>query len=125
MRWPRIIFTIAGVVLVPLYFALDAINRRDPPPVTHVEFYYGFVGVALAWQLAFFVIASDPVRFRLMMLPAIAEKLIHVAGMFALYLAGRMSTRQFAVNLPDLLWGILFLIAFVKTRSRGAPAPSL
>jgi hypothetical protein len=45
------------------------ISRNDPPAITHPGFYYGFVSVGLAWQVAFFVIARDPVRFRLMMIP--------------------------------------------------------
>jgi hypothetical protein len=50
-----------------------------------------------------------------MMPLAMAEKFLHVAAMSALSLQGRMSLRQFAFNLPDLLWGVLFVIAFFKT----------
>jgi len=75
----------------------------------------GFLGVALAWQFAFMVIGSDPIRFRLMMLPAMAEKFIHVGGMTVLYLRGRMTAQQLAFNSGDLVLGLLFVIAFVKT----------
>jgi len=51
----------------------DVIGRQDPPAITHPGFYYGFVSVGLAWQVAFLVIARDPVRFRLMMIPAALE----------------------------------------------------
>jgi hypothetical protein len=72
--------------------------------------------VALVWQLAFFVIGSDPVRFRPMMIPAMAEKFVHVAGMGTLYVAGQINAGQLAANLPNLVLGLLFVIAFVKTQ---------
>jgi hypothetical protein len=74
MWFASIVFLIAGVwgmlVLTPLYFMFDFVGRQYPPPVTHPDFYYGFIGVALAWQAAFLVIARDPVRLRPMMVPA-------------------------------------------------------
>lgn len=36
---------------------------------------YGFIGVAAAWQVAFLLIAQDPLRYRLLILPGILEKL--------------------------------------------------
>ena len=78
MKFAKIIFWIAAIwgilVITPLYFLYDTIGRQDPPPITHPGFYYGFAGCALAWQLAFIVIARDPLRFRTMMLPSAFEK---------------------------------------------------
>jgi hypothetical protein len=126
MKFAKVIFWGAGawgvLVLVPLYFALGLIGREQPPPVTHPEYYFGFLGVALVWQFAFFVIGHDPARFRPMMLPAMAEKFVHVGTMAVLYLRGQMNGRQLAFNLPDLVLGVLFVIAFVRTR-RGSTAP--
>jgi hypothetical protein len=45
------------IVLVPLYFLEDRLGRIFPPPLTHPEDFYGFIGVALAWQLAFLTIS--------------------------------------------------------------------
>jgi hypothetical protein len=119
MNFAKITFRIAGawgvLVLVPLYFMIGTIGKQTPPAITHPEFYYGFIGVALVWQLAFFVIGSDPARYRPMMAPAILEKFGHVIAMFVLYLQGSMNLRQLAFNLPDLLLGVLFTISFVKT----------
>lgn len=42
--------------------------------ITRPGFYYGFVGLGLAWQIAFLVIAQDPVKYRLMMIPSMVEK---------------------------------------------------
>jgi hypothetical protein len=81
MRFAKIVFWVAGIwgllVPTPLYFMLDLIGpggRNDPPPITHPGFFYGFVGVGLAWQVAFIIIATNPVRFRPLMIPSILEK---------------------------------------------------
>jgi hypothetical protein len=52
----------------------DIIGRQDPPPITHPAFYYGFVGVGLAWQVAFLIIATNPTRFRPLMVAGMIEK---------------------------------------------------
>ena len=81
MKFAKIVFWIAGIwgflMIMPLYFIFDLIGRQDPPPITHPAFYYGFVGVALVWQLTFIFIARDPLRFRPIMIPAILEKLVY------------------------------------------------
>ncbi len=81
VRFARIVYLVAGIVglieIVPLYFYEAALNRTQPPPITHPEFYYGFVGVTLAWQVAFLVIARDPLRFRPLMPVSWIEKLLY------------------------------------------------
>ncbi len=58
-----------GVLLVaPVYFLFDMAGRLDPPPITHPQFYYGFVGVARVFQFVYFVTGTDPVRYRPMMI---------------------------------------------------------
>jgi hypothetical protein len=78
MTFATRVFLIAGIygllVLLPQYFLEGKHGRDFPPPITHPEYYYGFVGVALAWQIAFFIISRDPVRYRPIMIAAIAEK---------------------------------------------------
>jgi len=71
--------------------------------------------VALAWQVAFLVIAKDPVRFRLMMLPAMVEKFGYVATLTVLYGQGRLALGQFAVCGPDFVLGLLFVASFLRT----------
>ena len=82
MRFARVVFSVAGVwgllVLAPLYFMFDAVGQMYPPPVTHPDFYFGFIGVALAWQVAFLGIGRDPGRLRPMMVPAMLEKFGYV-----------------------------------------------
>jgi hypothetical protein len=119
MRFAKIVFLIAGVwgfvIVTPLYFMYDSIGRQYPPPVTHPDFYYGFLAVTLAWQIAFLVISSDPLRFRPFMLLAMFEKFSYVVTMTALDRAGELQPGQFAVAAPDFLLGILFVVAFLKT----------
>jgi hypothetical protein len=117
VKFARIVFIIAGIwgvlLLTPLYFLFDMINQQDPPPITHPAFFYGFVGVALAWQVAFFIVARDPVRFRPIMIPSILEKLGYGGAVVLLYAQGRMHPQDLAFGLVDLVFVVLFAIAFV------------
>ena len=106
------------LVVPPLYFLFDMIGRQNPPPITHPEFYYGFTIVTLAWQCAFLVIASDPPRFRPLMLPSILEKLGYVATLLILRGQGRIAGSQLAFGGADLLLGLLFTIAYFHSSSR-------
>jgi hypothetical protein len=117
----RIIFIGAGiwgiVVLPPLYFLRDITGRVYPPPVDYPQFFYGFISVALAWQIAFLVIGSNPARFRPLMVPGMIEKFGHVAGLLVLYMQARVSAAAALAAVPDFLLGALFVVAFAKTRA--------
>jgi hypothetical protein len=119
MKFAKIVFWIAAIwgvlVLTPLYFIFDMIGRQDPPPITHPAFYYGFVSVGLAFQVAFIVIAKDPVRLRPMMIPSVLEKFGYGATLLALYLQNRLHPQDLALGGIDVLFGLLFLTAFFKT----------
>lgn len=119
MKFAKVVFWIAGIwgvlVLTPLYFMFDLIGRQDPPPITHPGFYYGFVGAGLAWQLAFFVIALDPVRYRLMMIPSVLEKFGYGTTLLVLYLQQRIHPSDLVFAAVDSLLGVLFLLAFLRT----------
>ncbi|MBM2841568.1 MAG: hypothetical protein HW412_2096, partial [Bacteroidetes bacterium] len=74
-RWVFIISGIYGVIVItPLYFSEADIARDFPPAITHPEHFYGFLGVTLAWQILFLMIAIDPVRYRMMMMASFIEK---------------------------------------------------
>jgi hypothetical protein len=123
MRFAKIVFYIAGVwgllLLIPFYFLFDTIGRQYPPPLTHPDIYYGFLSVTLAWQVAFLTIASNPERFRPIMIAAIVEKLAYIATLVALYAQGRLALGQLlAAGSPDLVLGVLFVFAFLSTRKR-------
>lgn len=121
------VFTVAGVygvlVLVPQYFMEGKVGRDFPPPITHPEHYYGFIGVALAWQILFLIMARDPVRYRLAMIPATLEKVGFGVTTVVLYLQGRLSPIILLGGVLDLIFAFLFLLSFRATaehRNRGA-----
>ena len=119
IRFSRFVFRLAAFVglveIVPLYFSEGVINRMQPPAITHPEFYYGFVGVALAWQFAFLIIAQDPVRYRPIMLPSILEKLGFGGACVVLFALQRLSPSMLAGGIVDLIFAALFAYAYVKT----------
>ena len=122
MKFTKIVFRIAGIwgvlVLTPLYFIFDLIGRNDPPPITHPAFVYGFVGAALAWQIAFFFIATDPVRYRPLMIPSVFEKFSYAVAVIILVMQHRMRASDLIFGGVDLLLGFLFVIAFFRTPRR-------
>lgn len=124
MRFARRVFFAAGVygllVLAPQYFLESRIGRDFPPPITHPENFYGFIGVALAWQVLFLIIARDPVRYRPAMLPGALEKFAFGGAVGVLYLQGRVAGATAGFGLADLTLGLLFLEAFRRT-SRATP----
>jgi len=99
-------------VLAPQYLLEGELGRQYPPPVTHPELYYGFVGVALAWQLAFLVISRDVVKYRLLMLPAAVEKLVFPGAVYPLWAAGRAAPPSVFFASIDLVLGVLFVVAW-------------
>jgi len=124
MKFAKIVFTTAGVwgflVLSPLYFMLDIVGQKYPPPVTHPDFYYGFLGLAIAWQLAFLVIGRDPVRFKPMMVPAVFEKALYVISLLVLLLKFVRILFDFVINAwgaseSDIILGVLSLIDVTLT----------
>jgi hypothetical protein len=93
----------------------DRMGRDFPPPITHPEHFYGFIGVALAWQILFFVIARDPIRYRAAMIPAILEKLVFIVPCIVLYSQGRIASMILGAAILDGIWGILFAISYRMT----------
>ena len=126
MMFARRVFTAAwiyGLVsLVPMYFIERQLMERLPPALTHPEFYYGFIGVALAWQLLFVLIAREPARLRPAMLPAVVEKLGWGVGVLVLVSQGRTPGFFLPSAAIDLVLAALFLIAWRKTEP-GPPGP--
>ncbi|MSS71110.1 MAG: hypothetical protein EXS64_06450 [Candidatus Latescibacteria bacterium] len=114
----RRIFLWSGIygiaALLPQYLLEDRLARDFPPPLNHPEYFYGFVGVALAWQFAFIVISRDVVRFRPLMLPAAAEKFLFAASTLALYFSGRVAAFTAGAAMVDLFLGILFVVSYVR-----------
>ena len=121
MKFARLVFLIAGIygllVLLPGYFLEEKTGRDFPPPITHPEYYYGFIGVAVAWQVVFLILSRDPIRYRPMMIPAILEKATFGVAVLILFSQQRVSTFMLAAALVDSVLGVLFVLAYIKTRA--------
>ena len=122
MRFAKVVFWIAAIwgllIIPPLYFLFDSIGRNNPPPINHPDFFYGFVGVTLAWQIAFAFIATDPVRFRPLMIPSIFEKLSYAIAVIVLVSQGRVHKPALFFAGVDALLGVLFVSSYLKTPAR-------
>lgn len=120
MNFARCVFRIAAVygviVLLPMYWLERQIGQDQPPVITHPEFFYGFVGVALAWQIVFWIIALDPARYRLLMLPAVLEKATFSLATFVLFAQERLHVQMLIAGSIDFALGLLFAIAFWRTK---------
>src|SRR5687767_13324738 len=112
----RRVYMLAGIyglaVLVPQYFMEARIARDMPPAITHPEYFYGFVGLAVVWQLCFLVIAREPVRLRSIMPVTVLEKLAFGVPAIALYAQGRLAATTLAFGILDLVLGALFVLAY-------------
>ena len=119
MNLAKRVFAIAGVygiiVLLPLFAGPARFVQDYPPPLTHPVFYYGFAGTALAWQVAFLIIARHPLRYRPLMIPSILEKLIFGIATVALYLSGDTNQAFFLGAIVDLILGAFFLLSWLRT----------
>ncbi len=119
MKFAKRVYAIAGVygllVIFPQYF-LEAKTGRDfPPAITHPEYFYGFVGLAIVWQVAFLVMASDPFRFRPLMPITVLEKASFGLAAIVLIFQNRIPLPAFIGGMVDLVLGGLFLAAYLKT----------
>lgn len=119
MKFAKYTFLVAGIygllALVPQYFLENKIGIDTPPAITHSEFFYGFVGVAIAFQLVFLVISRDPQKYRLLILPSIVEKFSFAIPAAILFAAGRLDAQMFAAGMIDAVLGLLFVLCWFKT----------
>jgi hypothetical protein len=118
MTFVRRLFFSAGIygllVLVPMYFMADRLGAQYPPAINHREFYYGFIGVAVAWQVLFLILATDPRRYRPMIIPAILEKLGYGIVVLVMMARGEIAGGPAIGGIIDLVLAALFAYAFVR-----------
>lgn len=104
------------IVLVPMYFQERQFGIDQPPAITHPEFYYGFVGVAVAWQIAFLIMSTDPVRYRPILPACVFEKFCFGIAAMILFNNGRLRGPILYGAAIDLVLGVLFLIVCIGLR---------
>ncbi len=106
-RWAAIY---GVIVLLPMYLA--------PLPPQGAEVFLGFVGLALVFQSVFWIIGGDPVKYRALMLPAVAEKMVFGLPALTLYARGYPVPPPVAVFAAiDVALGIGFYLAWRRTPS--------
>lgn len=119
MKFAKLVYAGAGIygllVLFPQYFLETRTGVDYPPAITHAEYFYGFVGLGVVWQIAFLMIASDPFRFRPLMPVTVLEKLSFGLAAIVLFLQHRIPLPAFAGGMFDLVLGGLFVAAYMKT----------
>lgn len=119
MNFAKRVFAGAGVygilVLLPMYFLEHRLGVDFLPATNHPEQYDAFLGVALAWQFAFLLIASDVRRYRPLMVPAMVEKFLGAGAVVGLYALGRLNALTLAPFLVDLVLGVLFVINYRRS----------
>jgi hypothetical protein len=123
-RFSRIVFLVAGIygliVLVPGFLGEKMLAEKMPPPVTHPEFYYGFFGIAVAWQVAFLIISRDPQRFRPIIPAAILEKLTFCVACAVLLALCRIPLIVAMGGAGDFILGTLFTISYFRLKPQQA-----
>ncbi|MBW7886788.1 MAG: hypothetical protein H3C35_00330 [Bacteroidetes bacterium] len=122
MKFARNIFAVAGfygiLITLPMYFSESSFNTDYPPAITHPEYFYGFISVTFAWQILFLFIAVNPFKYRLLMIPAMLEKLFYASAIFWLYAVHRVSFMTIIFAAIDLVLLFFFLAAFVALREK-------
>ncbi len=122
MKFARFSFWLAAIygliVILPQYFLEEKNGRDFPPAITHPEYYYGFIGVVIAFQVVFLLIGKDPIRYRPIMIAAMIEKFSFAIAAIVLFQQGRLAPMMLGAGMIDLFLGILFVLAYFKTNEQ-------
>lgn len=121
VQFAKRVFQIAGIwglVIMSLAYGAymlgfeGATIDTDRPEIVH-----GFFLVTLAWQAVFLFIATDPLRYRPLMLAAVLEKFPFTLAVLMLYTNGQVPGTMLALGLIDGVLGMLFSVAYLWTSS--------
>jgi len=66
-------------------------------------------------RLRFSFIAQDPVRLRPLIIPSVLEKFGYAAALIVLFIQHHLHASDLALGLVDVLFGVLFIISYLKT----------
>jgi len=115
MKFAKWVFIIGGIfgllAIIPLYF----IENRIAPGLKYPEFYYGFIGINIIWQIVYIYISTNPSRFRPIILFAFFVKILGVISISWLILIERTEPWWCGIIITDLIFAVLFLSAFRTT----------
>jgi hypothetical protein len=117
MKFARIIFGIAtllGLAGCAMYY----FQPGSPG-------YYGLIANSFSLQIVFVLIAYNPQRFRIMMIPAAIGKLLWVPTLIFLHFFGHLTVAEVLYSaIPHDLLGILMLVAYAVTPPPGRLEPA-
>jgi hypothetical protein len=117
IKFARLLFLVAGIygvaVIAPMFFLEAQFGATYPPSITHPEFYYGFLCVALAWQFVYLMMSRDPLRLRPMLIPAIFGKTGFAVSVYMLVALERLPASSVVLPSIDLVLAALFVWAYV------------
>ena len=120
VKFARWVFLLAGIIglieITPMFFLENKIGSELPPPITHPEFYHGFVVIVLVWQIAFLIISRDPERYVPLMPAIFLEKLLYPIVIAVLYVQGRASAELFPGPIIDLVMLAAFVMVWMRLR---------
>ena len=120
-RFAQRVFRYAGIygliTLLPQYLIELGVGPSDFLPIQRPEHFYGFVGLAVVWQLVFLMISRDVRRFRPLMIPAILEKLVFGVPVLLLFAKGRVGADVLVFGALDLVLAVLFFLAYRSTQT--------
>lgn len=120
MKFARWVFIVAGIygiiIITPMFFSAQQEVTDLLGSFTHHEYYYGFGAVTLAWQVLFLFIAINPVKYKLIIIPAILEKIPFGAAMIYLFDQGRATSLMLSGGIIDIILGLMFIVAFFKAK---------
>lgn len=112
MKFAKWVFIIGGVfgllAIIPLYFN----EKQIAPGLKYPEFYYGFIGINILWQVLYIYISQNLLRFRPIILFAFFVKILGVVSISYLVLIERTATWWYGIISTDLILAILFLAAY-------------
>jgi hypothetical protein len=125
-RFARFVFNAAcawgAVTLLPLPFMRHAIENGLA--LTHLEYFYGFIGTAIAFQLVFWRVAAAPREFRSLMPACMLEKIAFAGPAVWLVAGGQADPSLLVFAGMDLVFFAMFLAAYLRLARRdGGLAP--
>ena len=108
-KWVLIVGGIFGLLaIIPLYF----IENQIAPGLNYPEFYYGFIGINILWQILYIYISTNLSRFRPIILFAFFVKILGVISISWLILTERTETWWYGIIISDLILAIMFVTAY-------------
>ncbi len=108
-RWAAVY---GAIVLAPMYFL--------PAPAERAEAYFGFIGSALAFQLVYWIIGGDPLRYRALMPVGVLAKLSFAIPALTLFARGQLDALTAIPVSIDVVLALGFAVAWQRLRTATA-----